>query len=198
MLDFNLYFKLGTDHILTWEAMDHILFVAALCIRYTLKDWRKVAVLVTAFTIGHSITLALSTFGAISMNTKWIEFLIPLTISATTINNLLQRSGTGNKKLPLVYFFALFFGMIHGMAYATTLLSLEGSKDLSAHLLAFNIGIEVAQLIVVAIVLTLSELAVRFLKVPPLRWLQLISLLILTISVQMALERLPELLYLKA
>ncbi|MDH7460227.1 HupE/UreJ family protein [Chitinophagaceae bacterium 26-R-25] len=196
MLDFNLYFKLGIDHILTWEAMDHILFVAALCLRYTWKDWRKVAVLVTAFTIGHSITLALSTLGIISINTKWIEFLIPLTIICTAINNLLQKPGTANKKLPLIYFFSLFFGMIHGMAYATTLLSLEGKEGLIGHLFAFNLGIEVAQLLVVAVVLALSHVVVNIAKLPAQRWLQVISIIILIFSCKMAFERLPEL-YLK-
>ncbi|MDI3321065.1 HupE/UreJ family protein [Pinibacter soli] len=197
MLDFNLYFKLGIDHILTWEAMDHILFVAALCLRYTWKDWRKVAVLVTAFTIGHSITLALSTLGILHMNTKWIEFLIPITIICTAINNLLQKPGATKKKLPLIYFFALFFGMIHGMAYATTLLSLEGTEGLVAHLFAFNLGIEVAQLLVVAVVLALSHLVVNIIKLPAQRWLQIISIIILIFSCKMAFERLPEL-YLKA
>jgi hypothetical protein len=90
MSDFSLYFRLGTEHILTWEAMDHILFVAALCLRYLLNDWKKVVVLVTAFTIGHSITLALSALGWVQVATRWIEFLIPLTIVATAVNNLFQ------------------------------------------------------------------------------------------------------------
>lgn len=91
MLEFKLYFGLGTEHILTWEALDHILFVAALCLRYLIKDWRKVVVLVTAFTIGHSITLALSALGLVQVSTRWIEFLIPLTIVATAINNMVQK-----------------------------------------------------------------------------------------------------------
>src|ERR1700730_7667647 len=91
MEDFKLYFGLGTEHILTWEAMDHILFVAALCLRYQIRDWRKVVVLVTAFTIGHSFTLALSALHLVHVNTRLIEFLIPLTIVATACNNLVQR-----------------------------------------------------------------------------------------------------------
>src|ERR1700753_98754 len=115
MQDFNLYFSLGTEHILTWEAMDHILFVAALCLRYLIKDWKKVAILVTAFTIGHSATLALSALGYVHFSTKWIEFLIPITIVATAINNLLQKRSADSKqqRLPVIYFFALFFGLIH-------------------------------------------------------------------------------------
>src|SRR5580700_3490279 len=139
MTDFNLYFRLGTEHILTWEALDHILFVTALCLRYLIKDWKKVVILVTAFTIGHSVTLALSALGLVHFSTKWIEFLIPVTIVATAINNLIQKNKDVDQttKLPLIYFFALFFGLIHGLAYANTFLSLEGSEGLVAHLLAF-------------------------------------------------------------
>ena len=123
MGDFKLYFGLGTDHILTWEAMDHILFMAALCLRYLIKDWKKVVVLVTAFTIGHSITLALSALHLVHVNTRLIEFLIPLTIIATACNNLFQRAGQVDhpSRLPVIYFFALFFGLIHGLAFASTL-----------------------------------------------------------------------------
>ena len=92
MSDFKLYFGLGKDHILTWEAMDHILFVTALCLRYLWKDWRKVALMVTAFTIGHSITLALSALNYVHVKREWIEFLIPLTIAITAINNILQKN----------------------------------------------------------------------------------------------------------
>jgi hypothetical protein len=193
MQDFNLYFKLGTEHILTWEALDHILFVTALCLRYLLKDWKKVVVLVTAFTIGHSITLALSAMGWVHFSTKWIEFFIPITIVVTAINNLLQKLNQVQQpsKFPLIYFFALFFGLIHGLAYANTFLSLEGKEGLVAHLLAFNLGIEVAQLLVVAVVLTISFIFVQLLKLPKLWWLRIASVLILVASIKMAIERFP-------
>ena len=93
MQDFNLYFGLGVGHILTWDALDHILFVTALCLRYRFPDWKKVAIMVTAFTIGHSITLALSVFGLIKVPVAIIEFLIPLTIAGTAINNLFFKPG---------------------------------------------------------------------------------------------------------
>ncbi len=193
MQDFNLYFKLGTEHILTWEALDHILFVSALCLRYLIKDWRKVIVLVTAFTIGHSITLALSALGYVHVSTKWIEFLIPITIVATAINNLLQKNNAveQSSKFPLIYFFALFFGLIHGLAYASSFLSLEGKEGLVEHLLAFNIGIEVAQLLVVAIVLAISFIFVQVLKLKRFWWVRVASVLILISSLNMAFHRFP-------
>ncbi|HEY4875502.1 MAG TPA: HupE/UreJ family protein, partial [Puia sp.] len=188
MGDFNLYFRLGTQHILTWEAMDHILFVSALCLRYLLKDWKKVVVLVTAFTIGHSITLALSALELVHFPAKWIEFFIPLTIVATAINNLLQKETQVNHpgKLPLIYFFALFFGLIHGLAYANTFLSLEGKEGLVLHLFSFNLGIEAAQLLVVAIVLAISFIFVQLLKLPRLLWMRIASAIILLASIKMA------------
>ncbi len=193
MEDFNLYFKLGTEHILTWEALDHILFVSALCLRYQVRDWKKVVVLVTAFTIGHSLTLALSALGWVHIATKWIEFLIPLTIVVTAINNLLQSPKTAQHpaRLPLIYFFALFFGLIHGLAYANTFLALEGREGLVLHLLAFNLGIEAAQLLIVAVVLTLTWLVVQIIKFSQLWWLRLASVLILAASIKMAIERFP-------
>jgi hypothetical protein len=193
MQDFNLYFRLGTEHILTWEAMDHLLFVTALCLRYLIKDWKKVIVLVTAFTIGHSITLALSALGYVQLPTKWIEFLIPVTILATAINNLVQKLKQVEQptKLPLIYFFALFFGLIHGLAYANTFLSLEGKEGLVPHLLAFNLGIEVAQLLVVAIILLISFIFVQILGFPRLWWIRSASAIIMIASIKMAFERFP-------
>lgn len=193
MEDFNLYFKLGTEHILTPEALDHILFVTALCLRYLLKDWKKVVVLVTAFTIGHSITLALSSLGLVHVATRWIEFLIPVTIIATAINNINQKAGQVEhpSRLPLVYFFALFFGLIHGLAFATTFVSLEGREGLLTHLLAFNLGIEAAQLLIVAAILAISFIFVQSLKLRRIWWVRGASLLILLASFKMAWERWP-------
>ncbi|HXB91543.1 MAG TPA: HupE/UreJ family protein [Puia sp.] len=193
MQDFKLYFGLGTEHILTWEALDHILFVAALCLRYLIKDWRKVVVLVTAFTIGHSITLALSALGLVQVATRWIEFLIPLTIVATAINNMVQKTGQVDhpSRLPLIYFFALFFGLIHGLAFASSFLSLEGREGLVLHLLAFNLGIEAAQLLVVAIILVISFIFVQLLKIRRVWWVRGVSSLVFLASLKMAYDRWP-------
>ena len=193
MEDFRLYFGIGIQHILTWEAMDHILFVAALCLRYLVTDWKKVVVLVTAFTIGHSITLALSALHLVHVNTRWIEFLIPLTIVATAVNNLLQRRQQVEhpSRLPLIYFFALFFGLIHGLAFANSLLSLIGGDNLVVPLLAFNLGIEAAQLLVVAIILAISFIFVQLMRVRRTWWVWGVSTLVLLASLKMAFERWP-------
>jgi hypothetical protein len=193
MEDFKLYFGIGTDHILNWEALDHILFVAALCLRYLAKDWKKVVVLVTAFTIGHSITLALSALGFVHVATRYIEFLIPLTIVATAINNLLQRRNQVEhpSRLPVIYFFALFFGLIHGLAFASSLISLVGKDDILVPLLAFNLGIEAAQLLVVAIILAISFIFVQLMKIRRIWWVWGVSALVLAASLKMAFDRWP-------
>ena len=193
MGEFNIYFGLGTHHILNLDAKDHLLFIAALCLRYQLKDWRKVAVLVTAFTIGHSITLALTATGMVHINKRWIEFLIPITIVVTAINNLLQRREQVEhpSRLPLIYFFALFFGLIHGMAFGSDLRSLMTREEVIVPLLAFNLGIEAAQLLVVALFLVISFIFVQLLKAPKIWWMRVASLVVLIWSLQMAWERLP-------
>jgi HupE / UreJ protein len=189
---FGFYFTWGIDHILTWEALDHILFIAALCLRYLLKDWKKVAIMITAFTIGHSITLALSALHYVNFSTDWIEFLVPVTIVITAAANLLvSNPEKQTAKLPVIYFFALFFGLIHGLAYASTLM-LEGEKGLVAHLFAFNVGIELAQLLVVAVVLLISFILVQLLKLSRIRWIQVASVIILMLALKMTYERFPN------
>ncbi len=193
MQDFKLYFGIGIDHILNWEALDHILFVSALCLRYLVKDWKKVVVLVTAFTIGHSITLALSALGLVHFATRWIEFLIPVTIIATAINNLSQRKSQVEhpSRLPVIYFFALFFGLIHGLAFANTLISLIGRDGIVVPLLAFNLGIEAAQLLVVAVILAISFIFVQLIRLKRVWWVWGVSALVLIASLKMAVERWP-------
>jgi hypothetical protein len=193
MQDFRLYFGIGIEHILNPEALDHILFVAALCLRYLLKDWKKVIVLVTAFTIGHSVTLALSALGLVHFATRWIEFLIPLTILATALNNLAQRQDRVEhpSRLPLIYFFALFFGLIHGLAFAGTLVSLVGKDDLVLPLLAFNLGIETAQLAIVAAILLISFIFVQLIKIRRIWWVRGVSALVLLASIKMTVDRWP-------
>src|ERR1700710_798265 len=112
MSDFAFYFKLGWEHIISKDALDHQLFILALACVYTITDIRRVLILVTAFTIGHSLTLALSVYDIIRFSTKWVEFLIPCTIFITALNNIFQmRSVVKGAKIN--YYLALSFGLIH-------------------------------------------------------------------------------------
>jgi HupE / UreJ protein len=168
MSEFALYFGLGKDHILDYaNGYDHILFVLALCAVYLVRDWKKVLILVTAFTIGHSITLALATLNIINFSAKIIEFLIPLTIFITAAGNLFKKDqNTAGGTIQINYFFALFFGLIHGLGFSNFLRALLGkNENIVSPLFAFNIGLEIGQIIVVVIFLGISFVLVDLLKV---------------------------------
>jgi hydrogenase/urease accessory protein HupE len=167
MSEFSLYFGLGREHILDVNGYDHILFVLALCALYSVHDWKKILILVTAFTIGHSITLALATLEIVQVDSALIEFLIPLTIFITSTANLFRSEQAITKtKVQMNYLFALFFGLIHGLGFSNFLRSLLG-KDHSiiSQLLAFNLGLELGQIIVVTLFLALSFILVDLAKV---------------------------------
>jgi hypothetical protein len=168
MSEFALYFGLGKDHILDYvNGYDHILFVLALCAVYLIRDWRQILILVTSFTIGHSITLALATLKVINFSAEIIEFLIPLTIFITATGNLFKGDSTvTNAKVQINYLFALFFGLIHGLGFSNFLRALLGkNENIVSPLFAFNLGLEFGQIIVVAIFLAISFVLVELLKV---------------------------------
>ncbi len=192
MSDFQLYFSLGYHHIADLRGIDHILFIAALCMRYQLIDWKKILVLVTAFTIGHSITLALSALNIVHFSTKWIEFLIPITIFITAISNLFVKKFTFKSKFPIIYFFALFFGLIHGLGFSNYLKSLLGKdQSIITQLFAFNIGLEAGQILIVSIILFISFILVGIFKVNRREYLLFGSAAIFALALQMAIERIP-------
>ncbi|MFN7791982.1 MAG: HupE/UreJ family protein [Cyclobacteriaceae bacterium] len=193
MSEFSLYFGLGKDHILDYvNGYDHILFVLAFCAVYLIRDWKKILILVTAFTIGHSITLALATLKIVSVNASLIEFLIPLTIFITCVSNLFKKEGlTGEKGVQINYLFAVFFGLIHGLGFSNYLRACLG-QDLTilSLLLAFNLGLEFGQIIVVAIFLTFAFLLVDFLKVNRRDWKMVLSSAIAGIALILMKDRL--------
>ncbi len=161
MSDFGFYFSLGWEHIISWDALDHQLFILALAAIYLLKEWKQVLVLVTAFTIGHSLTLALTIFNVIHFPSNWIEFLIPCTIVLTAISNLFQKNFTP-RSIRINYFLALFFGLIHGMGFANKLrYILAKDQSIGWSLFGFNVGLEAGQIVVVIIVLAISFLFVQ-------------------------------------
>ncbi len=193
MSEFSLYFGLGKDHILDYvNGYDHILFVLAFCAVYLIRDWKKILILVTAFTIGHSITLALATLKIVTVNAQLIEFLIPLTIFITSVSNLFKREGlTGEKGFQINYLFAVFFGLIHGLGFSNYLRAILGKdQSILSQLLAFNLGLEFGQIIVVAIFLSFSFLLVDFLKVNRRDWKLVLSSAIAGIALILMKDRL--------
>lgn len=180
MSDFLIYLRLGYDHITDPSGYDHILFVIALCAVYRIQQWRQVLILVTAFTLGHSITLALATLRLIHYSTDLIELLIPVTILITAVSNFFFRDTPGHlaakANRPWRYGLALAFGLIHGMGFSNYLRSLLGREaDILVPLLAFNIGLELGQLLIVSFVLALSYLLLTLARVAQLRWVLAVS-----------------------
>jgi hypothetical protein len=191
MQDFRFYFELGWEHIISKDALDHQLFIAALAAIYLLKDWKQVLILVTAFTIGHSLTLALSVFDVIRFNSKWVEFLIPLTIVITALSNLFQKKFTP-KSIRINYVLALLFGLIHGMGFANSVrFILADDQSMGWSLFGFNVGLEVGQIVVVSLLLLLAHLIVTILKVKRRDWVIFLSAGVFALSLKMVLERLP-------
>jgi hypothetical protein len=189
MDDIWLYFSIGWEHIVSINALDHILFVTALAAIYIFKDWKKVLILVTAFTIGHSLTLALSVYDMIRVNDKVVEFLIPVTILITGVFNLFQKDFSP-KSLQLNYFFALFFGLIHGMGFANSIrFMLANNESIGRPLFSFNVGLEAGQIVIVLIILSLSYLLINLLKLRRKIWVIFLSSIAILVSLYMIIER---------
>ena len=194
MQDLGFYFKLGWDHIIAWDALDHLLFVLALTAIYLIDNWKQVLVLVTAFTIGHSLTLALSVYNIVRIESKWVEFLIPCTIIVTALFNLLEKNYEP-RSLRLNYFLALFFGLIHGLGFANAIrFMLSKHESMGWSLFGFNIGLEAGQIVVVAAILVLSFLIVNKAGFKRKWWVWSLSVIALLIAFKMVWVRFPALL----
>ncbi|MDH6251022.1 uncharacterized protein (DUF983 family) [Chryseobacterium sp. H1D6B] len=191
MQDFLFYLKLGWEHIISLDALDHQLFVLALIAVYSFNDWKKVLILVTAFTIGHSITLALSILDIVRAPSAWVEFLIPVTIVITSLDNIVMK----NHKQSLMrmnYYLALIFGLIHGMGFANTArVMIAKSQSIAVPLLGFNIGLELGQIVIVFAILIVLFILINLFKVNKKDWVLFVSSGIFALSLKMALERIP-------
>ncbi len=167
----SFYLELGFRHISDLAGYDHILFLIVLCAIYQLHQWKTLLVLVTAFTVGHSITLALTSFSVISIKSEVIEFLIPVTIIATAIHNLFIGSTFEISGHTRAYWMALFFGFIHGMGFANYFRALLiDETSIFIPLLGFNLGIELGQLLVVFLIVGVAYAFTNWLKMPQRDW----------------------------
>lgn len=180
--EFSTYLSLGFRHILDLQGYDHILFIVALCALYRLSEWKKILVLVTAFTLGHSLTLALAALDVVRVPQAWIDTLIPLTILLTAVHNIRQpRQGSGpgrlfDRKQRFNYGIAVAFGLVHGMGFSNYFRFLLGEENsIVNQLLAFNIGLELGQLIVVGLFMGLLLLVTKGLRAPHREWNLVVS-----------------------
>lgn len=188
MSDFWLYVTLGFEHVLDWNAYDHTLFIIALCASHTFKTWKRMLVHVTFFTIGHSVSLALATYDVITMDSGWVEFLIPVTIMITAIVTILFVVRDRVSKTDIAFILlTFFFGMIHGFGFAGYFTMINEGNVL-VHLLEFALGIELAQVVIALAVLMVGYIVQDIFGLRRNYWVVAVSLIVLGLSIPMLLE----------
>jgi hypothetical protein len=188
MSEFWIYFQIGLKHVLNIHAYDHVLFLIALSVPFAFADWRRIAVLVTIFTVGHTLALLLSIFGIIAIKVNVVEFLIPITILITALFNLFTAGKSGKtESINLIFFVTLFFGIIHGLGFSNYFKSLLGGTPSSKllPLSEFALGIEAAQIVVVFVVLILSYIVQTFFRFSKRDWTLVMSAFIIGVVVPM-------------
>lgn len=193
-MDFSLWFKTGLEHIADLNAYDHILFLMVLCGTNQFSEIRKVLILVTAFTIGHSLTLALSVFKLVLLSPALVEFLIPVTILLTCIFQFIKRDQPDSLTAYASYMSALFFGFIHGLGFSGLLRSMLGkSEEITGPLFAFNLGLEAGQIVIVICVMIFSVVLTRIMNIKRETWNFFLTSAVFGVAFVMAAERLGEL-----
>jgi hypothetical protein len=201
MNEFWLWFNTGAEHILDWNGYDHILYVIALCVLFSTAEWKKLLILVSAFTIGHSLTLAVSALNLFTVKQSLIEILIPITIIFTCIVNIYYKgrlNGTRRNdntiNYTINYVFALLFGFVHGMGFSYLLRSMLGKEEgVIFPLLSFNLGLELGQLIIVSGMLLFSVFLTRFTRIKKADYVFFISSAVFGIAFLLFVQRLKDL-----
>jgi len=190
MENFMFYLQQGFFHVLDWKAYDHILFLVALVAIYTFSDWMRIFLLVSLFTIGHTITLLLSAYNVIHINASYVEFLIPATIFITALFNIFTAGKASKKnKIGMNVLFAFFFGLIHGLGFAGYFrMIVAANEDKLLPLLEFALGIEGAQILVVLIILILAFAFQTVFRFSKRDWVLVISSLIIGIVIPMLIQ----------
>lgn len=189
--DFIFYFKLGWEHIISADALDHQLFILALVAIYSYRNLKQVLILVTAFTIGHSLTLFLSVSDVIRFESKWVEFLIPCTIVFTSVSNLLRKDFS-LKSVRVNYYLALIFGLIHGMGFANSIrIMLAKDQNIGWGLFGFNVGLEAGQIFMVIVILAVTFTVFNYSTIKRPSWVLFVSAAVFSLALKMALERIP-------
>jgi HupE / UreJ protein len=191
MSEFWIYFQIGLKHVLDIHAYDHVLFLIALTIPYTFKDWKRILLLVTMFTVGHTLALLLSVFGIIAVKANIVEFLIPITILITAVFHLFTAGKAAkNESVNLIFFVTLFFGIIHGLGFSNYFKTILGGTASSklVPLLEFALGIEAAQIIVVFVVLVISYIVQTVFRFSKRDWALVMSAFIIGVVIPMIVE----------
>lgn len=191
MSEFWIYFQIGLKHVLDIHAYDHVLFLIALTIPYAFKDWKRILLLVSVFTIGHTLALLLSVFGIIAIKVNIVEFLIPITILITAFFHLFTAGkASKNESINLIFFVTLFFGIIHGLGFSNYFKTILGGTATSKLLPLgeFALGIETAQLIVVFVVLIISYIVQTVFRFSKRDWALVMSAFIIGVVIPMIVD----------
>ncbi|GLB53117.1 hypothetical protein NBRC110019_21570 [Neptunitalea chrysea] len=193
MDEFLFYSKLGFNHVLDIKAYDHVLFFAALVVPYLFKDWKRVILLVTIFTVGHTLTLLLAVYGQLSFSGTYIEFLIPITIFITALYNVFTAGkSVSGKGLNLVFFTSLFFGLIHGLGFSRYFKQIVAQQDTKfIKTLEFALGVEAAQVIVAFLILLLGVLMQTVFRFNRRDWILVLSSIIIGMVIPMLINTYP-------
>lgn len=191
MSEFWLYFNIGLKHVLNIGAYDHVLFLIALTVPYAFKDWRRLLLLISLFTLGHTLALILSVFGVVYIKANLIEFIIPITILIVALFNLFT-AGKNNKGegISLLAFVTLFFGIIHGLGFSNYFKTiLPGSAtDKLLPLSEFALGIETAQVIVVFVILIISYIVQTIFRFSKRDWTLVMSAFIIGVVIPLIIQ----------
>ncbi len=189
---FSMYFMLGFHHIADIQGYDHILYVATLVAIYSLSQWRSILVLITGFTLGHSFTLALATLGIVRIHSAVAEILIPITIMATAAGNIIPaRTNNDSSKNKWRYALVVVFGLIHGLGFSNYLQNLLSEQDsIFTPLLAFNLGLEAGQIMIVGITLSIMLLYTKYIPYLKLQPGLIVSYMAILMGVWLVTERL--------
>ncbi|MGB1307969.1 MAG: HupE/UreJ family protein [Oceanihabitans sp.] len=177
----------GIAHVLDINAYDHVLFLIVLAVPYLFKDWKRILFLVSMFTLGHTLSLVLAAYGVVSVNGKLVEFLIPLSILILAVY-LIFTAGKKAKKenIGLLFFVTLFFGLVHGLGFAREFKIMVGkTENKLVTLLEFALGIEIAQLIIVFVVLFLSFIMQTVFRFSNRDWVLVISAIVVGLVIPM-------------
>ena len=191
MSEFWIYFQIGLKHVLDINAYDHVLFLMALAIPYSFKDWKRILLLISLFTLGHTVALVLSVFGIVTVKAALVELLIPITILLTAMFNLFSSGKAAkNNKGGVILFTTLFFGVIHGLGFSNYFKSILGGTALSKilPLAEFALGIEGAQIAVVFAILILSYIAQTVFRFSKRDWTLVMSAFVIGVVVPMIIE----------
>ena len=188
----NFWFNVeyGINHVLDINAYDHVLFLIVLTIPYVFKNWKRVLILVSVFTLGHTLSLTLAAYGAVSVSGKLVEFLIPVTILIVALFNVFTAGkGAQKEKIGILFISTLFFGLVHGLGFAREFKMFVGSSDSKlVPLLEFALGIEIAQIIIVFLVLFFGFLFQTVFRFSKRDWIMVVSSIVVGLVIPMLLN----------